>query len=268
GHDRQPRRRRRPARHRRPHLRQPPDARHRQVPHPRRDPRCAGRLRYRDRHRRPAADRLRRPGQPLDPRGHRPRPLRDPAQHRRLPHRRGGGPHRPHGAGDGSRRLGQAGGDPRPPLPAARPDRHAGSGPNAHFRRVRRAALHRRRPGAGPPAAGDRDGNGDAPRLAHRLRPGAGQPRRDRDHRRAGHRPGRRRRRHWCPFGRGTGDGDRRRRLPRQHRRRARPRPGADGRGDRRGGPGRPQGLPRRPHPPPALCGGQQSFGRCGRGEL
>ena len=47
-------------------------------------------------------------------------------EHRRLQDRRRGAVHRPPGARADRLELGEAGGHPRPEVPAARPDRHAG----------------------------------------------------------------------------------------------------------------------------------------------
>ena len=71
------------------------------------------------------------PGQPQreDPAGlHRLEPLHHPPQHRRLPHGGGGAVHRPPGPRGHRLRLDEAGGHPRPQVPAARPHRHAGGG--------------------------------------------------------------------------------------------------------------------------------------------
>ena len=87
-------------------------------------------------------------------------------------------------------------------------------------RRLRRPALHPRRPRAREASRGGRLRDRDAARLGHRLRPGHPHPRRDQDHHRERARARRRRCRHRRAVRRRARDGDRRRRRARQHRRR------------------------------------------------
>ena len=119
------------------------------------------------------------------------------AQHGRLPLRPRGGADRRAGPRGARHELGQARGDRRRDarlLPDAVELLEAAE--TLVGRRLHRAALHDRRPGAGPAAGRRRLRGGDAARVADRLRAGRPQPARDRGGARRGRRPGRARRRH------------------------------------------------------------------------
>ena len=158
------------------------DPGHRRRAEPRRAGGGAGRLGHRADHRGDAPGRRRgrhRRARPAEPAGHHPA-----AQHRGLPRRGRGGADRAAGPRGAGHRLGQARGHRRRAHPAARRDRIGPRRRATGRRRLRRAALHQRRPGAGPPARGHRLRGGDAAGLADRHRAGHRQPAQHRDDRR------------------------------------------------------------------------------------
>ena len=133
----------------------------------------------------------------------------DPAQHRRLLHRRGRRPHRQAGPRGVRDRLGQARGHRRRPDPAARRRRAGRRGRAAGRRRLRRPPLLRRRPGGGPAPRAGRLRRRDAPRRPDRQWPRDPQPPQHRPDRRAGRGAGGPRRRHRHRLGRLPGHGAR-----------------------------------------------------------
>ena len=148
--------------------------------------------------RRPARQRD-RPQQGVAARLHRHRAGLHPAQHRRLLHRRGRDPHRAPRPRSRAVELGQARGDRRRAHPLPRQRRAARGDAGAGERRLRRPALHERRPDHLPQARGGGRRRGDAARRADRLGPRHPEPQQHPHHpraiERAGHRRRRRRRR-------------------------------------------------------------------------
>ena len=135
------------------------------------------------------------------------RGVRDAAEHRRLLHRCRRRADRAPGSRGARHELGEARGDRRRAHAAARPDRTPQRRRNACRRRLHRAALHERRPGARAPARAGRLRGRDAARLADRLRARHPQPAQHRADRRARRGAGRPRRRDRHGERRGAGDG-------------------------------------------------------------
>ena len=169
--------RRRPG-HRRQVLPLAPADRHRQVQRPRRNPpRHRGRRRA-DRHRRdPPHQHRPEPGRAEPARRAAAGPLHDPAQHRRLLHRRRCRAHLPPGARAARRpQAGQARSAGRPADAVPRRGADARGRRNAGQGRLRRDGLHLRRSDPGQAPGGDRLRRGDAAGRADRLGPGHPEP--------------------------------------------------------------------------------------------
>ncbi len=170
-----------------------------------------------------------------------------------------GGEGRPPGPGGVRHRLGQAGGDRRRAHAAARRGGAAARRRGAGRRRVHGAAVHQRRPDAGPPAGRRRLRGGDAGRLADRLRARHRQPAPHPADPAERRRAGDPRRRHRHRLRRGAGHGAGLRRGAAGQRGHPGRRPGGDGHGDAARGRGRAGWRPARagspaastPSPPP-----------------
>lgn len=116
-----------------------------------------------------------------------PQALHDPPQHRRMLHRRRGGPRRPArprapaGSRQSWQRVGEARGPRRHAHAPPRSDWHARSHPPARRRGLCGPRLHQRRSRRCPPPQGGRGGERDAGREPNRLRPGDSQSQRPAD---------------------------------------------------------------------------------------
>ena len=135
--------------------------------------------------------------------------------------------------------------------PAARRGGAAARRRGAGRGRVHRAAVHQRRPGAGPPAGRRGLRRGDAGRRADRLRAGHRQPAPHPADPAGRGRAGDPGRRHRHRLRRGAGDGAGLRRGAAGQRGHPGRRPGGDGHRHAARGRGGPAGVRRRPDPPP-----------------